>query len=113
MPTPQHARAATVSFGRRVRDLRIAAGFSQRELGRRAQVTDKFIGIVERGHGNPSLVTMELIADALGCELIDLIAREEPSPYLRLRQDDVRRAHEAMAVLNNILPTPHRRLVRR
>jgi DNA-binding XRE family transcriptional regulator len=35
-------------------------------------VSYKFIGQIERGQSNPSLITMALVADSLGCSLADL-----------------------------------------
>ncbi len=47
---------------------------SQQQLAARVGVTRSYIGKVERGAGNPSIRTIEAIADALGIEL-DLAVR--------------------------------------
>lgn len=72
------ARSTVRSFGRRVRTYRVAAQMLQKELGRRARVSGKFIGEIERGESNPSLLTMALVADALNCTLVDLLATDRP-----------------------------------
>ena len=92
-----------VSFGRRVRDRRLAAGISQQELGRRSHMREWFIGEIERGTSNPSLESMALVADALECNLTDLLSQgDEPSSVVILA-DDLRRAQEALAVLSACL----------
>lgn len=72
-------RAASVAelVGRRLRALRKLRGFSQEELGERAQVSGKFVGMVERGTGNPSLDVLIRIAGALKVEPWELLRFEE------------------------------------
>lgn len=103
MMAQMNTRAVIVDFGRRVRAYRLAARISQPELGRRARVGYKFIGQIERGVSNPSLETMALVADALGCTLTDLLQPEKSSAYVSLRADDVRRAQEALLVMASVL----------
>jgi transcriptional regulator with XRE-family HTH domain len=90
-----------------VRARRLAAGLSQPELGRRARVTPKYIGEIERGTSNPSLVTMALVAGALGCGVVELL-QPEKSAYLLLRADDARLARDAAAVIASVL-SPRKR----
>ncbi len=59
-------------FGSRVRALRRAHGWSQEQLADRAALHRTYIGSVERGERNISLVNMEKIAAALGIPLSDL-----------------------------------------
>lgn len=82
---------------------------SQPELGRRARVGPKFISQIERGIGNPSLLTMALMADALDCDLVDLLPSDRSvSRYTLVLADDIRRAREAASVVAEAL-TPKRR----
>ena len=67
------ARSAVQRFGRQVRAYRKAAGITQIELGRLSLVTSKYISEIELGTSNPSLMTMVLVADALGCQVADLL----------------------------------------
>lgn len=68
--------------GRRIRSLRHARGLTQQELGERADLSYKYLGAVERGEENPSLLVLERIAAGLGVELLDIFnfAHEETSP---------------------------------
>lgn len=98
------ARAAVTGFGRRVRERRMAMGISQPELGKRSRVTAKFIGQIERGTSNPSLVTMALVAGALDCNLTDLLRPwSESEPYVSLTVENLKRAREALAVIGSML----------
>jgi transcriptional regulator with XRE-family HTH domain len=75
-------RPATVStlFGRRLRALRTHRKLTQEQLGERAGVSGKFIGLVERGEGNPSLHVLVRLGNALGVELPELMRLEESRP---------------------------------
>ncbi len=68
-------------LGRRIRSLRQAKGLTQQQLGERAHLNYKYLGAVERGEENPSLLVLERIATALAVELLDLFhfTHEEPS----------------------------------
>jgi transcriptional regulator with XRE-family HTH domain len=52
-------------FGSRVREVRLQAGLSQEELAHRAALDRSYIGGVERGERNVSLVNIHKIAKAL------------------------------------------------
>lgn len=60
-------------FGARLRELRKRSGLTQQNLGERADVNYKFIGGVERGEENPSLLVIEKLAKALGVEPAELL----------------------------------------
>jgi transcriptional regulator with XRE-family HTH domain len=97
------ARAAIIGFGRRVREHRRAAGISQGELGQRSRVSLDFISRIERGNSNPSLETMMLVACALECDLTTLLRPESGSVCVTLREDDMRRAQDAINVICSVL----------
>jgi Predicted transcriptional regulators len=59
-------------FGRRVRVLRTIKGWSQMELGFRADVNRNYLSDLERGQRNVSLMIIERIAMALEVEVKDL-----------------------------------------
>ena len=60
-------------FGRRVRDLRLATGLSQEAFADRCGLHRTYIGSVERGERNVSLLNLAVIAKALGISLADLL----------------------------------------
>jgi len=63
------------AFGSRVRELREAEGVSQEVLAQRAGLHRTYVGSVERGERNVSLLNMQRLADALGCPLEALLRR--------------------------------------
>jgi transcriptional regulator with XRE-family HTH domain len=66
-------RSVRTIFGRRLRRLRQAGGFSQERLGERSNLSGKFLGEVERGTKSISLDSMHHVAVALGAPLTSLI----------------------------------------
>lgn len=65
------------AFGQAVRKLRLAKGLSQERLAELADIHRTYIGDVERGARNISLVNMTKIAAALGVPLSRLIHEME------------------------------------
>lgn len=61
-----------VLVGERIRSLRKERGWSQEELGEKADLHYTYVGAVERGEKNASIDTLDKIADALGIEMVDL-----------------------------------------
>jgi transcriptional regulator with XRE-family HTH domain len=59
-------RAACVAFGTIARRLREAAGLSQEELAAKAGIHRTYIGGIERGERNPTLLMIHRLAKALG-----------------------------------------------
>ncbi len=56
-------------FGARVRALREKRDLSQAELANKGGFNRNYIGMVERGERNPSLLTLQRLADAFEIEL--------------------------------------------
>lgn len=61
-------------LGDRVRDRRVARGLTQAALGDRCRLHRTFVGSVERGERNVSVLNLRLIAGALRVPLADLFA---------------------------------------
>jgi len=69
-------------FGLRVRELRLASGFSQEAFADHASIARSYMSRIERGMANPSLDAIEGLADALGVDVSALFEIVEPSaPY--------------------------------
>jgi transcriptional regulator with XRE-family HTH domain len=67
----------TALFGRLIRRHREAAGLSQEELGARTNLSRNYIGMVERGETNPTLLVLQVLAAALGTTMTELISELE------------------------------------
>jgi transcriptional regulator with XRE-family HTH domain len=71
-----HIRAR---FGERLRVVRTRQDLSQEKLGELAGLHRTFVSMVERGHRNVTLATVEKLAAALGCRMADLMPDPEPA----------------------------------
>lgn len=60
-------------LGNKIREYRLAKGYSQEELAFRAGLHRAYIGGVERGERNITVLTLEKIAEALECRLDSLL----------------------------------------
>ena len=60
-------------FGTNVRRLRQAKGLTQEQLAFDAKIDLTYLGGIERGKRNPSLMVMARIAAALSVRLIELL----------------------------------------
>ena len=70
--TVKHAMNHKRSFGARVRELRTAKGWSQERLAAEARLDRTYVGGIERGERNPSLLNIHRIADALNIAASEL-----------------------------------------
>lgn len=59
--------------GRNVRQLRQAKGLTQEQLAFEAGLDLTYVGGIERGRRNPSLLVMARLAGALHANLMDLV----------------------------------------
>jgi transcriptional regulator with XRE-family HTH domain len=60
-------------FGRNVRKYRQQRKLTQEQLAFEAEIDLTYMGGIERGRRNPSLLVMARIADALGVQLLKLL----------------------------------------
>jgi transcriptional regulator with XRE-family HTH domain len=63
--------------GRRIRELREQRGISQEVLAERASLHRTYIGGVERGLRNPSLKSLQRIANGLGVDIAELVVQRK------------------------------------
>lgn len=70
-------RKMYILFGQRLYQLRKRKGFTQKQLANALQVSDRFIGRMERGKSGPSFDTLEKLADALEVPVASLFDFEE------------------------------------
>ncbi|MGV9554546.1 helix-turn-helix domain-containing protein [Streptomyces sp. NPDC003522] len=70
-------RSVLAAFGRNARKLRIKAGLSQEQLADIAHLHRTYVGSVERGERNISLVNIYRLAEALGVSPTQLLPDDE------------------------------------
>lgn len=84
-------------LGKQIRQYRQARGLTIEELAFRAHLHPSYLGDIERGDRNPSLLNLKKIAESLGRPVKDLfrnsnapsIAREKQPEYLSPSMDRV------------------------
>jgi len=64
------------SIGNRVKELRTKNKLSQEQLALRAEITPAYLGQIERGDKNPTVVTVEKICAALEIRLSDFFSNQ-------------------------------------
>lgn len=72
-----------VPFGRRVRELRDAAGMTQRELAQASGISAVFLGTLERGEKAATIETVEKLARGLGVQPAKLFRFDTPAKEQR------------------------------
>ena len=65
-----------VSFGTRIRGLRRDKHWSQEELAEETSLHRTYIGMIERGERNPSLININVFAKAFGISTSELLKLE-------------------------------------
>lgn len=65
--------------GARLKALREVRGLSQRELARRAHITNANLSMIEQNKVSPALSTLEKILQALNIEIAEFFSSPEPS----------------------------------
>lgn len=60
----------------RIKQLREAAGLSQRELGKRIGISGPAVAMWESGENRPSLTNLEKLADVLGVSIDAILGRD-------------------------------------
>ena len=71
------ASKLTKAFGTVLRQRRLKAGLSQEALAHLAKTQQGYISLMERGKRSPSLVTLALLAEALGVSMAALVREVE------------------------------------
>lgn len=64
-------------LGSRVRDLRLAKGYTQEAFADRCGFFRTYLSRVETGRANPTLNAIEVIASALGMTVAELLRQSE------------------------------------
>lgn len=79
-PRPEPTVTVSETVARSIRELRLAAGLSQRQLAGRMGVPRSYVSKVENEKATPTLSSLERLARGLKCSMLDVI-----SPFERNR----------------------------
>jgi transcriptional regulator with XRE-family HTH domain/quercetin dioxygenase-like cupin family protein len=66
------------SLGSRLKDVRLKAGLSLRELARQASVSPSFVSQIENGKSQPSVATLYVFSQLLDVSVDELFEQKEP-----------------------------------
>jgi transcriptional regulator with XRE-family HTH domain len=90
-----------MDIGKRLRDIRVAKGLSQRDMQKRTGQDPCYLSRVENGHNEPSLRTLEKLAQALEIELSQLFVGGggEPVPVRRRLNEGTREDPEELKLV--------------
>lgn len=66
-----------IEFGKKIRNLRMAEGYSQESFADHAKVHRTYMGGIERGERNPTLTTIHRLADALDIDPSELLKSDD------------------------------------
>ena len=70
-----------MTFAERLRELRLARGYSQQDLANKTGLSKSRISMYELGAREPSLEVLELIGDFFNVDIDYLLGREDGSTY--------------------------------
>lgn len=75
VPTWSGRRSVKSRFGERLHELRTARGYTQMELAIRSKMDRSFLSDLERGVKEPTLTTLQTLADAFSLTLSEMLDR--------------------------------------
>ena len=97
-----------VALGERVRNLRSRRGMTRKAVAQAAEVSERHLANLEYGTGNASILVLLQVAQALHCDLSELLGDVTTSSpeWLMIREllerrneSELRRAHQALSAL--------------
>jgi transcriptional regulator with XRE-family HTH domain len=83
-------------FGGRLREVRASRGLTQAALAERAEVSEAYVGRLERGQAAPGIDLVEKLAQALGTTAADLLLASAPPNPIPVLREQARRHFEAL-----------------
>lgn len=90
-------------LGNRIRQLRKEKGLTQAELGEKMQISQGYIGEIERGLVNVSMETLDKIVKALGITLYELFDfRDIDIDEQYLEKESIIEVHKKMLLERNL-----------
>jgi len=66
-----------IKFGERIKILRKERGWSQEKLADKTGFHRTYIGMIERGERNPSLININVFAKSFGINISELVKLEQ------------------------------------
>lgn len=83
-------RELDLALGRQIRERRVRAGLSLKQLAARTDLSPSFLSQLERGLARPRITSLHRVARTLGTTAQALLSPEETKPYSLVRRRDPR-----------------------
>lgn len=90
-----HAESVRL-FAARLREIRLSRGMTQAELAHQGQVSEAYIGRLERAEGEPGIDLVDRLAKALGTTSADLLPTASPPDELKVLQEQAKALFEGI-----------------
>src|SRR5207245_6289039 len=71
------ADACANAVGRLLRSARAKRGMTRRQLAEQSGASERYLAQIEGGQGNPSVIVLKAIAEALDLSIVDLLPRTD------------------------------------
>src|SRR5260370_6669667 len=84
-PKPARGDAIVAAVGRLVRISRAKRGMTRRALAHASGASERYLAQIEAGEGNPSVIMLSAIAQALDVPIVDLLPRANGRPAAMTR----------------------------
>lgn len=98
--------------GARIRALRKERGYSQESLGEKGGFHFSYIGQIERGEKNVSLLNLAKIADSLDVSLVQLFAYVDEEVEITKQEIEIKEIFQTLRRLNPEKLTLSRKLIK-
>ncbi|MFA1820049.1 helix-turn-helix domain-containing protein [Virgibacillus oceani] len=94
-----------MDIGKRIRNLRIAKGFSVSELARKAFISQSYLSDIETGRTAPSLDKLNVICETLGISLSEFfgVVPELPAEVIKLVENVQKLTEKEVKLLSDFL----------
>lgn len=83
-------RDLDVALGRQIREHRVRAGLSLKDLAAQSDLSPSFLSQLERGLARPRITSLHRVARTLGTTAQALLSTEDTKPYSLVRRSDPR-----------------------
>jgi transcriptional regulator with XRE-family HTH domain len=94
---------ALARIGMRIRDHRKRGDMTLQQLAEISGISASMLSLVERGLASPSIGSLIVVSEALGCSMSELMASDDHSDDIVVRLEDVERVTTSQNVVRQVL----------
>lgn len=90
-------------IGMRIREHRKLGDMTLQQLAKKSGISASMLSLVERGLASPSIGSLIVVSEALGCSMSELMASDDHSDDIVVRIEDVERIITSQNVVRQVL----------